>query len=225
MRLTPRELDKMMLHYAGTLAKSRKEKGIKLNYVESVAYISMEIMEYAREGKKSVAELMQLGRALLKADDVMEGVASMIHDVQIEASFPDGTKLVTIHNPIEDDGKLNPGEFILRNEEIVLNANKDSISIKVTNKGDRPIQVGSHFHFFETNKLLVFDREKAYGKRLDIASGTSVRFEPGETKSVNLVSFGGNQRLHGFNDLVDGQISGANKEQALKNAKSKGFIN
>ncbi|GAB0172693.1 urease subunit alpha [Helicobacter trogontum] len=225
MRLTPRELDKMMLHYAGTLAKSRKEKGIKLNYVESVAYISMEIMEYAREGKKSVAELMQLGRTLLKADDVMEGVASMIHDVQIEASFPDGTKLVTIHNPIEDDGKLNPGEFILRNEEIVLNANKDSISIKVTNKGDRPIQVGSHFHFFETNKLLVFDREKAYGKRLDIASGTSVRFEPGETKSVNLVSFGGNQRLHGFNDLVDGQISEANKEQALKNAKSKGFTN
>lgn len=224
MRLTPRELDKMMLHYAGTLAKSRKDKGIKLNYVESIAYISMEIMERAREGKKSVAELMQLGRTLLKADDVMEGVANMIHDVQVEVSFPDGTKLVTIHNPIEDSGKLKPGEFILKDEEIVLNANKDSISIKVTNKGDRPIQVGSHFHFFETNKLLVFDREMAYGKRLDIASGTSVRFEPGETKSVNLISFGGNERLYGFNDLVNGQISEANKQQALDNARNKGFV-
>ena len=224
MRLTPRELDKMMLHYAGTLAKKSKDKGIKLNYVESIAYISMEIMEHAREGKKSVAELMQLGRTLLKADDVMEGVANMIHDVQVEVSFPDGTKLVTIHNPIEDSGKLKPGEFILKDEEIVLNANKDSISIKVTNKGDRPIQVGSHFHFFETNKLLVFDIEMAYGKRLDIASGTSVRFEPGETKSVNLISFGGNERLYGFNDLVNGQISEANKQQALDNARNKGFV-
>lgn len=223
MRLTPRELDKMMLHYAGCLAKSRKEKGIKLNYVEAVAYISMEIMEHAREGKKSVADLMQLGRELLSAKDVMDGVASIIHEVQVEVCFPDGTKLVTVHTPIEDNGRLTPGEFILKDEEITLNANKDSISVKVQNKGDRPIQVGSHFHFFETNKLLHFDREKAYGKRLDIASGTSVRFEPGETKSVNLVSFGGNQRLHGFNDLVNGQISEDNKKHALKNAKNKGF--
>lgn len=223
MRLTPRELDKMMLHYAGCLAKSRKERGIKLNYVEAVAYISMEIMEHAREGKKSVAELMQLGRELLGAKDVMDGVASIIHEVQVEVCFPDGTKLVTVHNPIEDNSKLTPGEFILKDEEIVLNADRESISVKVTNKGDRPIQVGSHFHFFETNKLLSFDREKAYGRRLDIASGTSVRFEPGETKSVNLISFGGNQRLYGFNDLVNGQISEDNKKQALQNAKNKGF--
>ena len=100
MRLTPKELDKLMLHYAGALAKSRKERGIKLNYVESIALISMEIMELAREGNKSVAELMQQGREILKADEVMEGVASMVNEVQVEVSFPDGTKLVTIHNPI-----------------------------------------------------------------------------------------------------------------------------
>ncbi len=223
MRLTPKELDKMMLHYAGSLAKSRKERGIKLNYVEAIAYISMEIMEHAREGKKSVAELMQLGRELLKADDVMDGVAYMIAEVQVEVCFPDGTKLVTVHAPIEDNGKLAPGAFILKDEEIILNANKDSITIKVTNKGDRPIQIGSHFHFFEANKFLAFDREKAYGKRLDIASGTSVRFEPGETKSVNLISFGGNQRLYGFNDLVNGQLSEDNKQRALQDAKNKGF--
>lgn len=223
MRLTPKELDKMMLHYAGCLAKSRKERGIKLNYVEAVAYISMEIMEHAREGKKSVADLMKLGKELLKASDVMDGVASIIHEVQVEVCFPDGTKLVTVHTPIEDNGKLTPGELILKNGEITLNADRDSITIKVVNKGDRPVQVGSHFHFFETNKLLTFDREKAYGKRLDIASGTSVRFEPGEEKSVNLIRFGGNQRLYGFNDLVNGQISEDNKKHALQNAKNKGF--
>lgn len=223
MRLTPRELDKMMLHYAGVLAKSRKERGIKLNYVEAIAYISMEIMEHAREGKKSVAELMSFGRELLTSQDVMDGVASMIHDVQVEVCFPDGTKLVTIHNPIEDNGRLAPGAFILQDSPITINANQESIIIKVTNKGDRPIQVGSHFHFFEVNKLLCFDREKAYGRRLDIASGTSVRFEPGETKSVELIEFGGNKRLYGFNDLVNGQISEDNKQQALQKAKELGF--
>ena len=212
MRLTPKELDKLMLHYAGALAKSRKERGIKLNYVESIALISMEIMELAREGNKSVAELMQQGREILKADEVMEGVASMVNEVQVEVSFPDGTKLVTIHNPIEDNGKLTPGEYILKDEDITLNANKESISIKVTHKGDRPIQVGSHFHFFEVNALLEFDRAQAFGKRLDIASGTSVRFEPGEEKNVNL------------NDLTNAHINKENKEQCLANAAQKHFI-
>lgn len=224
MRLTPREMDKMMLHYAGELAKKRKSRGIKLNYVEAVALISMEIMELAREGKKSVAELMSYGKQILKAEDVMDGVASMIHDVQVEVSFKDGTKLVTVHTPIEDNGKLNPGEYILKNEDIVLNAKKDTIEIKVTNNGDRPIQVGSHFHFFETNKLLEFDRQKAYGKRLDIASGTSVRFEPGESKTIRLIDFGGSQRIYGFNDLNNGQINEDNKKRALEKAKAKGFI-
>ncbi len=211
MRLTPKELDKLMLHYAGALAKSRKERGIKLNYVESIALISMEIMELAREGNKSVAELMQQGREILKADEVMEGVASMVDEVQVEVSFPDGTKLVTIHNPIEDNGKLTPGEYILKDEDITLNANKESISIKVTHKGDRPIQVGSHFHFFEVNALLEFDRAQAFGKRLDIASGTSVRFEPGEEKNVNLIDFGGKQKIIGFNDLTNAHINKENK--------------
>ncbi|TLD89551.1 urease subunit beta [Helicobacter sp. MIT 03-1614] len=224
MRLTPKELDKLMLHYAGALAKSRKERGIKLNYVESIALISMEIMELAREGNKSVAELMQQGREILKADEVMEGVASMVDEVQVEVSFPDGTKLVTIHNPIEDNGKLTPGEYILKDEDITLNANKESISIKVTHKGDRPIQVGSHFHFFEVNALLEFDRAQAFGKRLDIASGTSVRFEPGEEKNVNLIDFGGKQKIIGFNDLTNAHINKENKEQCLANAAQKHFI-
>lgn len=99
MELSPREKDKLMLFTAALLAERRKARGLKLNYPEAVAYISAEILEGAREGK-SVAELMSYGATLLKREDVMEGIAEMIPEVQVEATFPDGTKLVTVHNPI-----------------------------------------------------------------------------------------------------------------------------
>lgn len=100
MRLNPKEQEKLMLHMAGELAKQRKDRGLKLNYTESVAYISSELLEYARDGR-TVAELMSLGTKLLSTDDVMEGVPGMIHEVQVEATFPDGTKLVTVHDPVQ----------------------------------------------------------------------------------------------------------------------------
>ncbi|MDY5021061.1 MAG: urease subunit gamma [Blautia sp.] len=100
MRLNPKEQEKLMLHMAGTLARERKERGLKLNYVEALAYISSELLEYARDGK-SVVELMQLGTKILTKEDVMDGVQDMIEEVQVEATFPDGTKLVTVHNPIQ----------------------------------------------------------------------------------------------------------------------------
>ena len=99
MRLNPKEQEKLMLHMAGNLAKERKERGVKLNYVEAVAYISSELLELARDGKE-VVELMQLGTKMLTKADVMDGVADMVHEVQVEATFPDGTKLVTVHNPM-----------------------------------------------------------------------------------------------------------------------------
>lgn len=104
MHLTPKEQDKLMLHYAGMVAKQRLERGIKLNYPEAIAYISMNLLELAREGK-SVAKLMQEGRKMLQKDQVMDGVAEMIHEIQLEATFPDGTKLVTVHDPIAADEK------------------------------------------------------------------------------------------------------------------------
>ena len=100
MRLNPKEQEKLMLHMAGNLAKERKERGVKLNYVEAVAYISSELLELARDGKE-VVELMQLGTKMLTKADVMDGVADMVHEVQVESTFPDGTKLVTVHNPIQ----------------------------------------------------------------------------------------------------------------------------
>jgi len=99
MHLTPKEMEKLMLHYAGELAKQRKARGLKLNYPEAIALISSELMEAARDGK-SVSELMQYGTKILTEEDVMEGVANMVTEVQIEATFRDGTKLVTVHNPI-----------------------------------------------------------------------------------------------------------------------------
>lgn len=99
MHLTPREIEKLMLFTAGEVARKRKSRGLKLNYPESIAYISSELLEMARDGK-SVAECMSLGKMLLKREDVMDGIAEMIHEIQIEATFPDGTKLVTVHDPI-----------------------------------------------------------------------------------------------------------------------------
>ena len=100
MELSPREKDKLLLFTAALLAERRKAKGIKLNYPEAVAYISAAIMEGAREGK-SVADLMSHGTTLLTREDVMDGIAELVHEVQVEATFPDGTKLVTVHNPIQ----------------------------------------------------------------------------------------------------------------------------
>lgn len=116
------------------------------------------------------------------------------------------------------------GEIISNNDEIIINKNKKTINIKVTNSGDRPIQVGSHFHFFEVNKYLKFDREKAYGYHLDIPSGTSVRFEPGETKEIQLVALGGNKRVFGLNDLTRAQATDTTLEKSLLNAKLKGML-
>lgn len=117
-----------------------------------------------------------------------------------------------------------PGEYKLKNEMLECNTGKPTIKLKVTNTDKRPIAVGSHFHFFEVNQRMAFDREAAYGYHLDIPSGTSVRFEAGESKEVTLTAFGGNRVIHGLNNLTNGQINPANKRQAMHNASIKGFI-
>ena len=101
---------------------------------------------------------------------------------------------------------LIPGELIPENGEIELNAGRPVTTIAVSNKGDRPVQVGSHFHFYETNQALSFDREPTLGKRLDIPAGTAIRFEPGDVRDVRLVPFAGDQRIFGFNGLINGSI-------------------
>lgn len=116
------------------------------------------------------------------------------------------------------------GEIMPLEREIILNEGKPTVTIMVANVGDRPVQVGSHFHFFEVNKCLSFEREKTYGYHLDIPSGTSVRFEPGEEKEITLTAIGGTKRVFGLNDLTCAQITEASKAASIHNAKQKGFI-
>jgi urease subunit gamma/beta len=233
MHLTPHETDKLALHQAGCLAQKRLARGIRLNYPEAVALIATQILEFIRDGR-SVAELMNVGRQLLGRADVMEHVPEMIVEVQVEGTFPDGSKLVTVHHPIvAEHGNLElalygsflpvpsrsattaakadaeisgvPGEILPAAGDILINEGREAIQIKVTNRGDRPIQVGSHYHFSETNRALAFDRAAAQGRRLDIPAGTAVRFEPGETKTISLVEIAGRRIVRGGNRFAEAQ--------------------
>jgi urease subunit gamma/beta len=206
MMLTPREKDKLLVSVAAMVARRRLERGVKLNYPEAIALITDFVIEGARDGR-SVAELMEAGAHVLTADQVMDGIAEMIHDVQVEATFPDGTKLVTVHEPIRAASHaLIPGEVTTLPGDIELNAGRATVTLSVSNTGDRPIQVGSHYHFYETNNALSFDRDKARGFRLDIPAGTAVRFEPGQTRDVQLVALAGTREVYGFQGQVMGKL-------------------
>jgi urease subunit gamma/beta len=229
MLLTPTELERLTIYTAAELARKRRAKGLKLNHPEATAIIADEILEGAREGK-SVAELIGFGSTILSTDDVMPGVAALMPVLQVEGTFPDGTKLVTVHDPIRsgqhkiDPTAVTPGEIFAPDEDIELNVGRKKVKLKAVNTGDRPIQIGSHYHFFEANKALEFDRAAAFGMHLDIPAGTAVRFEPGEAKEVTLAEFGGTGEIIGLNNLTNGTTrSASRKTEALAKAKARGF--
>lgn len=247
MRLTPRDIEKLMLHQAGFVAQKRYARGLKLNYPETIALISTQILEFIREGY-SVAELMNLGKQIIGLDDVMEGVEKMIHDVQVEGTFPDGTKLVTVHHPIcqknitngyalygsgltknkqkievDNVSNIHPGNYEVLDEEIELNQGRKTIMLLVINKGDRPIQVGSHYPFAETNQCLEFDRATTLKYRLNIPAGTAVRFEPGEEKEVELVEMSGELKVYGGNGLINGAIENR-EDDIIASMKKQNFL-
>lgn len=228
MLLTPTEMERLTIYVAAELARKRKQKGLLLNHPEAVAYIVDEILEGAREGRR-VADLISWGSTLLTTDDVMPGIEHLMPLIQVEGTFPDGTKLVTIHDPVRP-GKLAktenlvPGEILAEDGNIEINAGRPTVTLRAVNTGDRPIQVGSHYHFFETNKALEFDRAASFGMHLDIPAGTAVRFAPGESKDVTLTEFGGTGELLGLNNLTDGNWrDDENKKQAIARARLRGF--
>lgn len=184
MKLLPREIDKLLIVQAGFLAQRRLARGILLNRVEATALICTVLLEHVRDGKLSLTEISQLGARLLGKRLVLPQVIKSLESVSLEANFPDGTKLITVHNPITLlDGNLaeclygsflpvpnisifpvltvgiEAGEMILASDPIIINKNRKQLRLSVTNNGDRPIQVGSHYHFIETNKKLAFDRK------------------------------------------------------------------
>jgi urease subunit gamma/beta len=214
MHLAPRDIDKLLLHQAGVLAQKRLARGLRLSYPEAVALIAAQLLELIRDGR-SVIELMEMGRSLLGRGEVLPGVAAMIHEVQVEGTFADGTKLVTVHDPIckahgdlalalhgsflptpapfADATEEEPADVEIQPGEIELNAGRATAELEVVNRGDRPIQVGSHFPFDQVNGALELDRGRARGMRLDIPAGTAVRFEPGEAKTVRLCAVAGDE--------------------------------
>ena len=228
MLLMPTELERLTIFTAAELSRRRRAKGLKLNYPEAVAIITDEILEGAREGR-SVADLIGHGSTILTTDDVLPGIAAMMHIIQVEGVFPDGTKLVTVHEPIRPaPGSVadteHPGAVTALEGSLEINAGRRSVTLTAVNTGDRPIQIGSHFHFFEVNKAMEFDRAAALGMRLDIPAGTAVRFEPGARKEVNLVEFGGRSELTGLNSLTSGISSDpAVRAAALAQARARGF--
>jgi urease subunit gamma/beta len=200
MHLTPGDTEKLLLAVAGMVARDRLERGVRLNHPETVALLSTWVIERARDGV-GVAELMEEGRSVLSPDQVIPGVAEMLHDVQVEATFPDGRKLVTIHDPISGGPAEGPGARRLGEGSLVLNADRgpeERAVIVIVNAGDRPVQIGSHLHLPDANTALEFDREAARGFRLDIPSGTSRRFEPGASREVAIVALRGLRLVPGI---------------------------
>ena len=214
MHLAPRDLDKLVLHQAGFLAQKRLARGLRLTYPEAVALLATQLLEWIRDGK-SVAELMDLGRRVLGRAELLPGVPELAHEVQVEGTFSDGTKLVTVHEPFvldrgdlalalygsflpvpepfpdaTADERLVPGGLLDEApDDIELCPARPRTTLSVTSRGDRPIQVGSHYPFDEVNPALELDRALARGMRLDVPAGTAVRFEPGETRTVTLVPY------------------------------------
>ncbi|ROW14139.1 hypothetical protein VPNG_04245 [Cytospora leucostoma] len=253
MHLFPKELDKLAISQLGFLAQRRLARGVKLNHSEATALIASNLQELIRDGNHTVADLMALGATMLGRRHVQPSVLSTLHEIQVEGTFPTGTYLVTVHNPVSsDDGDLaralygsflpipeqdlfplppeedyevarQPGAVVPVKGVVELNKNRKRVRVKVTSKGDRPIQVGSHYHFIEANPQLEFDRIKAYGYRLDIAAGTSVRFEPGDTKTVTLVDIAGNRIIQGGNGIAKGVVSASRRDEILAKLRQAGF--
>ncbi|TDH68109.1 hypothetical protein CCR75_004202 [Bremia lactucae] len=248
MRLSPREEDHLWLHMAGSVAQKRLARGLRLNYTESVALLATQVLEFIRDGK-TVAELMTLGAQMLGRRQVMDGVAAMLDEVQVEGTFVDGTKLVTIHTPIAKvDGDLTlalygsflpvpqlevfgplsptsiePGAIMTPDTTIALNAGRKTRVLQLTNLSDRPIQIGSHYHLIEANPYLEMDRKQAYGHRLNIAAGTAVRFEPGDQKTVSIVPIGGHRIISGGNNVATGVVDESRVDAIVAKAVAKGF--
>jgi urease subunit gamma/beta len=200
MHLTPGDTEKLLLAVAGMVARDRLERGVRLNHPETVALLSTWVVERARDGV-GVAELMEAGRHVLTAEQVLPDVAELLHDVQVEATFPDGRKLVTIHEPIDHRPHEGPGALRFAEGDLQINTDRSSDergTLVIVNTGDRPVQIGSHLHLPDANAALDFDRDAAQGFRLDIASGTSRRFEPGASREVPIVALRGRRVVPGI---------------------------
>lgn len=227
MNLTPTESERLTIFMAAEHARRLKARGVKLSHPEAVALIADEMLLAARCGQAYEA-IVDMAARLLTPDDVEPGVPTMTEYVAVEASFPEGTKLVIIFRPIADGqeaaGVEVPGEIIPGEGDVELNAGRARVTLTVLNTGDRDIQVRSHAHFFEANPALEFDRQAAFGFRLDVPSGSGMRFEPGISRAVTLVAMAGDRIVKGQADLTRGALDDpAVRTAALAAAAARGY--
>ncbi|MCX5416797.1 urease subunit gamma [Streptomyces sp. NBC_00059] len=223
MRLTPTERDRLLLFGAAELARARRARGLRLNVPEATALIADTVCEAARDGRR-LAEAVEAARAVLGPDDVLPGVADVVTEVQVEAVFDDGSRLAVVSalfggSTLGDEapGALLPGPATPEPEP--------AVRLTVRNTATVPVSVTSHFHFFEANPRLDFDRAAAYGMRLSVPAGSSVRFGPGESAEAALVPIGGDRIAIGFAGLVDGPLDAPGaRAEALRRAAACGYL-
>ncbi|MFH8570815.1 urease subunit gamma [Streptomyces sp. NPDC017993] len=230
MRLTPTERDRLLLFNAAELARTRRARGLKLNVPEATALIADTVCEAARDGRR-LAQAIEAARGVLGPDDVLPGVADVVTEVHVEAVFDDGSRLAVVSDPIRggtpapDDGQAEtavPGAVLPGPADPEP---EPALRLTVRNTATVPVSVTSHFHFFEANPRLDFDRGAAYGMRLCVPAGSSVRFDPGGAAEVGLVPIGGDRVAIGFAGLVDGPLDAPGaKTEALRRAAACGYL-
>jgi urease subunit gamma/beta len=216
MRLLPHETERLHLFLAAELARRRRARGLRLGQAEAEALIADEVCEAARDGL-GYAEVRARGYGVLGAGDVLDGVAALVPRIEVEALFADGMRLVVLEDPIGRDAPAEPAEV----EVAWLDG---TLELDVTNTGPVPVGVTSHFHFFEVNRALDFDRAAAWGLRLAVPAGAKVFFAPGAPRQVRLRPIGGARRVAGHGGLVDGALDAPGaRDAALERARERGY--
>ena len=224
MLLTPAERDRLLIFTAAELARARRARGLLLNVPETVALVADTVCEAARDGARH-SEALDAGREVLGPADVLPGVADVVREVKVEAVFADGTRLVVVPDPVGGGylGSDAPGALTKTDEGTA--ATLDAELLDVTNTSTVPISVSSHFHFFEVNPRLAFDRAAAYGRHLAVTPGSTVHFDPGVPVEVALIPFGGERVIVGFSGLVDGPLDAEGAlDAAMTRARATGFL-
>jgi urease subunit gamma/beta len=218
MNLSPAEQDRLLLFTTAELARARRHRGLRLNVPEATALVADAVCEAARDGRR-LAEAVEEGRSVLGVPDVLPGVVRAVPEVRVEAVFDDGTRLAVVRDPFRAAAAAAPLP-----ESTISEYPESEVALEVTNTSVVTIGVTSHFHFFEVNPRLRFDRAAGYGMHLAIPAGESVVWAAGATRTVGLVPIGGRRVVIGFAGLVDGPLDepGA-KERALERARACGY--
>ncbi|MEA2551514.1 MAG: urease subunit gamma/beta [Actinomycetota bacterium] len=190
MRLTPTEHDRLLVFTAAELARATLARGLLLNAPEAIALVCDEMHQAARRGA-AYEEIVTVGRTAVTPQQVIDGVADISPEIRLEVFLDEGSRLIVLREPFGPASEDGPGAIRFAQGEVQLAADRERIELTVTNTSDHPVRVSSHFPFDEVNAKLEFDRDGARGFRLDLPSGDSLRWGPGQQRRVTLVAFGG----------------------------------